>query len=140
MTIMLVAIVCVCTACADDVTTTDISKLPAKAQSYLKYFDASVAYIEIDNNGIAGKTYEVRLSDGAEIDFDKNGEWKDVDCKTKPVPKEFIPAPIANYVKTNYPNEFVTHIDRDSRGYDVELSNHLDLKFDASGNFLRFDD
>lgn len=137
---MLVAIVCVCTACADDVTTTDISKLPAKAQTCLKYFDAPVAYIEIDNEGIGGRTYEVRLTDGTEIDFDKKGEWIDVDCKSKSVPKEIIPTSIANYVKANYPNEFVTHIDRDSRGYDVELSNHLDLKFDASGNFIRFDD
>ena len=68
---LMVALLCVCTACADDFTTTDVSSLPAKAQQYLKHFDSPVAYIEVDNEGVFGKTYEVRLKDGSEIDFDK---------------------------------------------------------------------
>ena len=36
---LMVALLCVCTACADDFTTTDVSSLPAKAQQYLKHFD-----------------------------------------------------------------------------------------------------
>ena len=137
---LMVALLCVCTACADDFTTTDVSSLPAKAQQYLKHFDSPVAHIEVDNEGVFGKTYEVRLKDGSEIDFDKKGEWKNVDTNLKPVPAAFVPKSIADYVKKNYPEAFVSKIDRESRGYDVELSNHMDLKFDANGNFLRFDD
>ena len=74
------------------------------------------------------------------IDFDKKGEWKSIDTNLKSVPATFVHKSIADYVKKNYPDTFVSKIERDSRGYDVELSNHMDLKFDTNGNFVRFDD
>ena len=137
---LMVVVLCVCTACADDFTTTDVTSLPAKAQQYLKHFDSPVAYIEVDNDGVFGKNYDVKLKDGSEIDFDKKGEWKSIDTNLKPVPATFVHKSIAAYVKKNYPDTFVSKIERDSRGCDVELSNHMDLKFDTNGNFVRFDD
>ena len=137
---LMVVVLCVCTACADDFTTTDVTSLPAKAQQYLKHFDSPVACIEVDNDGVFGKTYDVKLRDGSEIDFDKKGDWKSIDTNLKPVPATFVHKSIAGYVKKNYPDTFVSKIERDSRGYDVELSNHMDLKFDTNGNFVRFDD
>ena len=137
---LMVVVLCVCSACADDFTTTDVSSLPAKAKQCLKYFDSPVAYIEVDNDGVFGKNYDVKLKDGSEIDFDKKGEWKSIDTNLKPVPATFVHKSIADYVKKNYPDTFVSKIERDSRGYDVELSNHMDLKFDTNGNFVRFDD
>ena len=137
---LMVVVLCVCTACADDFTTTDVTSLPAKAQQYLKHFDSPVAYIEVYNYGVFGKNYDVKLKDGSEIDFDKKGEWKSIDTNLKPVPATFVHKSIADYVKKNYPDTFVSKIERDSRGYDVELSNHMDLKFDTNGNFVRFDD
>lgn len=137
---LMVVVLCVCSACADDFTTTDVSSLPAKAQQCLKYFDSPVAYIEVDNDGVFGKNYDVKLKDGSEIDFDKKGEWKSIDTNLKPVPAIFVHKSIADYVKKNYPDTFVSKIERDSREYDVELSNHMDLKFDTNGNFVRFDD
>ena len=137
---LMVVVLCVCTACADDFTTTDVTSLPAKAQQYLKHFDSPVAYIEVDNDGVFGKNYDVKLKDGSEIDFDKKGEWKSIDTNLKPVPATFVHKSIADYVKKNFPDTFVSKIERDSRGYDVELSNHMDLKFDTNGNFVRFDD
>ena len=136
----MVVVVCVCTECADDFTTTDVTSLPAKAQQYLKHFDSPVAYIEVDNDGVFGKNYDVKLKDGSEIDFDKKGEWKSIDTNLKSVTATFVHKSIADYVKKNYPYTFVSKIERDSRGYDVELSNHMDLKFDTNGNFVRFDD
>ncbi|MBE6314474.1 MAG: hypothetical protein E7079_05945 [Bacteroidales bacterium] len=137
---LMVVVLCVCSACADDFTTTDVSSLPAKAQQCLKYFDSPVAYIEVDNDGVFGKTYDVKLKDGSEIDFDKKGEWKSIDTNHKPVPAAFVHKSIGDYVKKNYPDTFISKIERDSIGYDVELSNHMDLKFDTNGNFVRFDD
>ena len=137
---LMVVVLCVCTACADDFTTTDVTSLPAKAQQYLKHFDSPVAYIEVDNDGVFGKNYDVKLKDGSEIDFDKKGEWKSIDTNLKSVPATFVHKSIADYVKKNYPDTFVSKIERDSRGYDVELSNHMDLKFDTNGNSVRFDD
>lgn len=138
--LLMAAMLFMTTACADDHVTTDASCLPGKAQQYLKHFEAPIALIEVDNDGVFGKTYDVKLNDGTEIDFDKNGEWKSVDTERKPVPVVFIPKTIADYIKANYSQSFVSKIDKDSRGYDVELSNHLELKFDSNGKFLRLDD
>ena len=139
MTIMLLALVCVFTACADDVKTNDVSKLPPKAQSILKNFAADILVIEIDNE-IFGNKYEVKLTDGTEIDFDKNGEWNSIDCKSTSVPKQFIPQKIEKYVTTNYKTAIISKIEKSPKGYDIELSNELDLKFNLQGDFLRIDD
>lgn len=138
--LLMVAVFFVTTACANDHVTTDVSCLPEKAQQYLKHFEAPIALIEVDNDGVFGKTYDVKLKDGTEIDFDKKGDWKSVDNERKPVPAVFIPKAIAEYIKANYSKDFVSKIDKDSRGYDVELSNHLELQFDSNGKFLRLDD
>ena len=80
------------------------------------------------------------LNDGTEIDFDLNNQWDNVDCHTKAIPAALVPQAIANYVKTNYQALPITKIDKDAYGYEIELSNGMDLKFDTSGRFLGIDD
>ena len=80
------------------------------------------------------------LNDGTEIDFDRNNQWDNVDCHTKAIPAALVPQAIANYVKTNYQALPITKIDKDAYGYEIELSNGMDLKFDTSGRFLGIDD
>ena len=40
-----------------------------------------------------------------EIDFDKKGNWLEVDCKKSAVPEALIPVPVKEYVKANFPRE-----------------------------------
>ena len=61
-------------------------------------------------------------------------------CETKAVPASLVPAAIANYVKGNFPGTFIEKIDKERYGYEIELSNDLDLKFDKKGNLKRIDD
>ena len=56
--------------------------------------------------------YEVLLTDRTEIDFDSNGNWTDVDCKKAAVPEALIPVSVKEYVKTNFPQEIITKIER----------------------------
>lgn len=94
----------------------------------------------MENDAFFGKEYDVTLDCGVEIDFDKNGEWTDIDCGHNPVPEAIIPANILNYVKEKHPNNFITQIEKKRNGYKVELNIDLDLLFDKNGNFTRFDD
>ena len=80
------------------------------------------------------------LADGTEVDFNAGGEWTGIDCKKIAVPSTFIPKSIYDYVLQNFSNLCITKIEKDSRGYDVELINGIDLKFDPKGAFLRIDD
>ena len=86
------------------------------------------------------KHYEVHLSDGTEIEFDKMGVWKEIDCKFKPLPKNIIPKKIQKFLSETYPDTKSVKIERDLYGYEVKLSNGRELVFDDNGDFIRFDE
>jgi hypothetical protein len=115
-------------------------QLPAAAQAFIQktFPGQTISYAKIDSDG--RKKYEVRLNNGTEIDFDKKGTWDKVDCNHSAVPADLVPANIANYVKSNFPDAVIVKIDKERYGYDVELSNDLELKFNKSGQMLRLDD
>jgi hypothetical protein len=82
----------------------------------------------------------VVLTDGTEIDFDGKGEWDSVDCKRSAVPSALVPAAIAGYVQANFPSQLIVKIDKEHYGYEVQLSNDIELKFTADGQLLAYDD
>ncbi len=47
---------------------------------------------------------------------------------------------IAKYVKSHYKGQVITKIDKERHGFDVKLSNGMELKFSRSGAFLGIDD
>jgi predicted nucleotide-binding protein (sugar kinase/HSP70/actin superfamily) len=56
------------------------------------------------------------------------------------VPARIVPKSIVSYVWRNYPQTQIIEIERERYGYDVKLSNRIELEFDASGKFIRIDD
>ena len=140
----LVALLCMLlqsVTCLADDKIIPVEQLPAPAKTFVKkYFpQATIEYATKDTE-FMGTTYEVRLSDGTEVDFDKKGNWDNVDCKTKAVPASLVPAAIAQYVKAHYPNTVIVKIDKERSGYDIELSNDLELKFNSKGKLIGIDD
>ena len=124
-------------ACNHEEIPVNPNDLPKAAQSFIqKYFAKSTIAIAIKD----GNEYEVKFANGYEIDFDKNGEWKDVDCQMTAIPQGIVPTTIDTYVKNNFAQNFIVKISRDRHGYDVELNNDLDLEFDSNGKFIRIDD
>ena len=107
-------------------------QLPAAAQTFIQktFPGQTVSYAKIDSDG--RKTYEVRLSNGTEVEFDKNGTWDKVDCNHSAVPANLVPA--------SFPGATIVKIDKERYGYDIELSNDLELKFNKNGKMLRVDD
>ena len=115
-------------------------QLPAAAKTFIQktFPGQTVSYAKIDFDG--RKKYEVRLSNGTEVEFDKNGNWDKVDCNYSAVPASLVPTNIANYVKTHFAGAKVVKIDKERHGYDVELSNELELKFNKQGQLMNIDD
>lgn len=124
-------------ACETPDTPITKEQLPQTAQSFINQFfsDYQIAYIQKDSD-----SYDVKFSNGFEVDFNKKGEWKEVDCQTSEVPSGIVPENIRNYVNTNYNGLFIVQIGKDHFEYDVELNNGLELVFDKNGNFKRIDD
>ena len=117
------------------------NQLPAQAQSFINEYFAGVkiSYAKLETDFIF-KSYEVMFADGTKIEFASNGNWEDVDCRYGEVPAAIIPALIKDYVKAHYPDARVLKIERDRRGYDIKLSNRLELKFNNDFEIVDIDD
>lgn len=138
----LVALMSVAAASARDKVYRDAAILPSSAQKTLKQAFPKVAvnHVKVDTNILGKADYDVVLNNGTEIEFNSDGDWKEVDCGNSAVPAMFVLKPISNYVNSNYKGAKIVQINKDRNDYEVELSNGVDLKFDRAGKFLRIDD
>lgn len=127
-------------ACADN-RPIEVSQLPTPAKDFLDlhFKDAKVAFATLDRE-LADTTYEVHFADGSSVDFDRKGNWKDVECKNGSVPAAIVPEAIGNYVSTNHSERTIRSISRDRRDWEVELNNGFDLKFDTKFRMIEIDD
>ena len=136
LSVAAVCLIFTAVSCAHD-RIIPVTQLPAQAQTFIKthFADKTVAYAKQD-----GAKYEVKFNDGAEVEFDRRGNWDNVDCKFTAVPEAIVPEQIKNYVAANHPGALITKIDKERYGYEIELSNSLELKFDRNFNIFDIDD
>ena len=95
-----------------------------------------------------GLDCDVTLSDYTQIGFDGNLfgklEWDEVDCRhaslSTTVPTALVPAEITNYVNRIHGSQSITKISKDNRGWEIELSNGIEIEFDKRFNVIDFDD
>ncbi|MDO4228546.1 MAG: PepSY-like domain-containing protein [Capnocytophaga sp.] len=115
--------------------------LPAKAQSFVKeHFSVQeISGVYEDVEHLQQKEYSVYFNDGTEIEFFSNGDWEEVKSRKGQVPDKIVPTEIAQYVKKQYSQTQIKDIKKKRIGYEVELSNGLDLEFNKKGQFLRID-
>lgn len=92
---------------------------------------------EIDSDGLE---YEVKFKNGFEIDFGEDGNWVSIDGNGLEVPRELVHAHILSYVQDNFAEHIIIKIEKEQSGFEIKLSNQKEIKFDADGNFVRFDD
>lgn len=141
LSILVFTLVAVQFAFAGDVITKDEKQLPLPARNFInQYFsEPHISYIKIDSEFLS-KTYEVILTNRTEIEFDRKGNWMEVDCKKNAVPANLVPVNIKDYVKANFPNQIITKIERKSVGLEVELANDFSLQFNKKGVLIDIDD
>lgn len=159
--ILLAAIICMMmqtvSASAQD-RFISIEQLPQTIEAFIqKHFPGQVIdYANIDSefadtdfdddfddafdDNFDNTTYEVCLNNGIELDFDMNGNWKKVDCYYMTVPNQIIPTPIAQYVDTHFDGHDIVKIDKKHYGYEIELSNGVEVKFNHQGELISIDD
>lgn len=129
------------TASADDVVTRDVAQLPVAARNLLqKHFkEHKVSYIKIDKE-FFDTEYKAVLTNGYEVEFDEEGNWKEIDCKKGIVPPALIPTSVKEYLLKNFPGDTVEKIKRKKRRVEVELNTGFELEFDKNGKLVDFDD
>lgn len=121
------------------------SELPQASQAFIdKHFKGvEVSYATKETEMTITTGYEVVLTNGVKIEFDRKGEWESVDVKktrmTK-MPDAIVPAKINSYINDYFKGVRIIEIDRDMFGYEVSLDNGIDVEFDNDGDFKRIDD
>ncbi len=123
----------------DRVITKD--KLPASSQTFISNYFANlkISYVK-EERDLFDKNFEVVFTDGTKLEFLRNGNWKEVDCRYTEVPADIVPKQIKEYIKQHYEGEKILQIDRDRNDYEVRLSNRLELTFDKNFNIIDIDD
>lgn len=139
LTVAAVGMMVLTTGCSDRPVAP--TQVPAAIQSFVQqnFPNQTISYAERDLSWFTYK-YDVVLLDGTEISFDTDNVWDKVDCHMTAVPQAMVPAPIANYVNTSFPGVAITKIDKEYFGYEVELANDMELKFNKQGALKEMDD
>jgi putative PepSY-like beta-lactamase-inhibitor len=116
----------------------EVSELPKGATEFLNKHFSGISIDKAKKDAEHGeKGYEVILSDGTEIEFWKDGSYREVDGKDKPIPTAYIDPKITDYVTKNYSGKKITHIDYGHKDVDVDLEGKIDLEFSKEGKFLK---
>lgn len=91
--------------------------------------------IKVDKHLLKKTDYDVKLVNGSKIEFSNSGKWTSVDCKAKEVPQKLLLKAIRNYIGKNFPQNFVTSIEKKASGYEIGLDDGTELKFNLLGGF-----
>ena len=141
---MMLILACVFTvvtnANADNYRPINVNQLPEKAQTFLTtYFPEAKVSLARKEFDVTELSYDVIFTNGNKVEFDRKGEWTEVDCLTQPLPAGIVPATIEKVIKEQYPDATATKIERDRREIDVKLSNRVELTFNKKMQLIDID-
>lgn len=120
------------TYCLSDEIIISPNELPNTVKEFVQKFfpGTSIMYAEIDYN-----EYDIRLNSGAEIEFDKSGDWKEIKTYQN-FPTEIIPTPAVQAIKKQYPGAFIIKVEKIWNGYEIKTSNMMEIYIDNKGKIL----
>ncbi len=113
-------------------TLVSVNELPKSALEFIKthYSSATVSKVEKDWN-----SYEVKLSNGVEIDFKTNGDLKEIDGKYTPIPDTVLSNVLAK-AKQSQNGAKLMELEKKSNGYELKFSNNMEVYIDDKGEIL----
>ena len=113
----------------DDDRVITYDQLPQAAQTFLKQHFTKKAPLLVT---VDWDDYTIRYESGEKVEFDKKGQWKDIECYSSKVPVNVIPEQINTYLKKNYPGKSVIKIERHRSVYEVKLNNGMEIEFNRN--------
>ena len=134
---LLMAVVMCMSVKADDDRVITYQQLPQSAQEFLKQHFSKLVPLVVTMDW---DDYTIMYESGEKIEFNKQGEWKDIDCRASHVPAVLIPQQIKSSVQQSFPGTTIIKIDRNRRGYEVKLNNGLEVEFSRNFQVIDIDD
>ena len=112
-------------------------QLPAVAQTFHKEHFANKVPLVVTMDW---DDYTIVYQSGEKVEYNKQGEWKNINCRVSAVPSVLIPEAIKTHIKTTFPGTSIIEIDRGRRGYEVKLNNGLEIEYNSSYQVIDIDD
>jgi len=119
----------------DQVITFD--QMPEAAQALLKQYFADKVPLVVT---VDWDDYTIIYESGEKVEFDKQGNWKELNCRSSVVPMELVPDAIKTHINTTFPGTTILKLDRNRRGYEVKLDNGLEVEYDPTFQIIDIDD
>lgn len=116
--------------------------LPGVVSTFLAthFSDVKVAFHK-EKNLFSNERYDVHLMNGVDVEFDKDGNWLEIEGKKTPLPISVLPVEIQKFIGEKYPDQSIFGIDKKERGrIEVKLSNGWELIFDKNFQLINIDD
>lgn len=105
----------------DNIVEIPFNKVPDLGQRTVKsYFPDNTVVKAVKNKSKDMKNRTcVMLDNDATIEFDKDGHWMIVDCRSCNVPRRMVNGKIQMYLNANYPGREVLYMGREIKNGDV---------------------
>jgi len=137
--LLLMAVACGASS-RDSEEVISFDQLPSPARTFIETnFSGSQPSVIIKDVDGRKVEYEVKFSDGREVDFNKEGEWKDVDCERQEVPSAIVPAQIASEAAAKFPDAKIVKIKKEKTHWEIELSNDVEIEFNPDYSVRKVD-
>ena len=113
------------------------NQMPEAAQAHLKQYFADKVPLVVT---VDWDDYTIMYDSGEKVEFDKQGNWKEIDCRSSYVPEQLIPEQIKTHIQATFPGAIILKLDRNRRGYEVKLNNGLEIEYSPTFQVIDIDD
>ena len=120
----------------DDDRVITYQQLPQAAQTFLKKNFAKKVPLVVTADW---DDFTIVYESGERVEFDRNGNWKDIECRASKVPVDLIPGQITAYLNKNYPGKSVVKLERRRMGYEVRINNGMEIEFNRNFQVIDVD-
>lgn len=125
----------------DDEKKIDFGELPSEARSFIEnYFPSADVLSIVQEKEDGRKEYQVKLSDGTDMEFDEDGEWTNIECYFSPLPTGILPANVITKVEELHPEAYINGVEKELGGYVVEVTDadgiDWDMRFNAQFEYV----
>lgn len=114
-------------------------KIPAEIKNFVSTHFPNCSIIRAVEENFEREKYEITLSCGVKLEFDKNKKILDIDSNQK-LPDSVIPDKILTYVQTNYPANYIIGWELQNNTQKVDLDADFTLVFNLQSDFLYSED
>lgn len=125
-------------AVSAQITQIKSTKLPAQARNTIRTAWNGAPIVDAWQNKEGRRVeYKASVEDGSTIKFNAAGQW--IEMKSyNGVPTKMLPAALVKYIDTYYDGSLIVWVLKNTKRYQIELSDGSRLEFNSKGVFQAF--